>query len=925
MSRIFFVVFFFVIGIVSQGAAQLTLLGHLDKKHGTSSGVSYSGCWGYVAPNGREYALLGTITGTAIIDITNPDSLREIVHITGPTSIWREMRTYKERAYVVSEGGNGVQIINLEQLPDTATLVLNFNYSQGTKNITRNHTIEIFDGYMYLNGSANWSPGGVLIFSLANPDLPVFVGMYQQAYAHDSYVRGNRLYSAAIYNPGGLNIADITNKTNPTHVTKITYSGAGTHNAWTTADGNYVLTTDEIGSTPKTLKIWDVSSIPPAPASPIATYTINPADIVHNVTVRGNYAYVAWYTAGIVVVDIENPAAPSTAGWYDTSTESPGTYNGVWGVYPYFWSGKVIAGDMQNGLYVFSFAQLAPRQIVQLQEPPDSSVVCGSDPIPFRWTRAADPTDDPHQYWLTIQGPSLDTTYNVSSDSTFMLNTMELLSGGTYQWWVTITDEATEVTAPDTFTFDYVARSLTLLSPTGGEIWFSGTTHTISWKEQFVDSIAIDYSTDNGATWTTIISDTPAVIGSYEWTVPDETTMTARIRIRDLDCSRNDKQSALPFSILPHPYINVEASWNLLSIPVVPTTKAVALNFPDAVSPAFMYAGNYAQYDSIDHGKGFWIRYPVTTMLNVPGELLFNDTIDIDQRWNIIGSLSVPVEVASIQTLPETNYLSEFYSYSLATGYVASDTLYPGRGYWVKASENGQIILNSSLSEKNSRKKVAQLKEMTVLTFEENNGNKRILYLTNQPIGANEKMLFELPPPPPRGVFDVRFSSHSKAEYASVESEPLHIIVRDAKSPIVISLQEKQGETFHYKLTEPNSGKTFILNSGERITCSIPSSGELLLEVSSEKNLPQTFELHQNYPNPFNPVTEIKYQTSEAGFVTLKVYNMLGEEITTLVRETKPAGHYSVKFNADALPSGVYYYRMTSGTFTQTKKLVVTK
>jgi hypothetical protein len=100
----------------SIAANGLKLVGHFDNKHGTTSGVSYSGSWGYVGPDGREYAILGTATGTAIIEISDTDNIHEIAHIPGPTSIWREMRTYKNRLYIVSEGGNGTTIVDLSGL-----------------------------------------------------------------------------------------------------------------------------------------------------------------------------------------------------------------------------------------------------------------------------------------------------------------------------------------------------------------------------------------------------------------------------------------------------------------------------------------------------------------------------------------------------------------------------------------------------------------------------------------------------------------------------------------------------------------------------------------------------------------------------------------------------------------------------------------
>jgi Secretion system C-terminal sorting domain len=85
------------------------------------------------------------------------------------------------------------------------------------------------------------------------------------------------------------------------------------------------------------------------------------------------------------------------------------------------------------------------------------------------------------------------------------------------------------------------------------------------------------------------------------------------------------------------------------------------------------------------------------------------------------------------------------------------------------------------------------------------------------------------------------------------------------------------------------------------------------------------FELNQNYPNPFNPATTIQYSIPKRSFVTIKVYNVLGKEISTLVNERKAEGNYSVDFNAVNLPSGIYFYRMQAGKFSLTKKFVLLK
>ncbi len=93
----------------------------------------------------------------------------------------------------------------------------------------------------------------------------------------------------------------------------------------------------------------------------------------------------------------------------------------------------------------------------------------------------------------------------------------------------------------------------------------------------------------------------------------------------------------------------------------------------------------------------------------------------------------------------------------------------------------------------------------------------------------------------------------------------------------------------------------------------------------SMNNVPKSFNLSQNYPNPFNPITKIKYQIPEISFVTLKVYDVLGNEIVVLVNEEKPAGEYQVEFDATGLSSGIYFYKIQTGSFIETKKMILMK
>ncbi len=96
-------------------------------------------------------------------------------------------------------------------------------------------------------------------------------------------------------------------------------------------------------------------------------------------------------------------------------------------------------------------------------------------------------------------------------------------------------------------------------------------------------------------------------------------------------------------------------------------------------------------------------------------------------------------------------------------------------------------------------------------------------------------------------------------------------------------------------------------------------------QVVTVNSLPTKFEVWQNYPNPFNPTTTIQYAIPKAEHVTLKVYDEIGREVSTLVNENKEAGQYNVSFNGSNLASGIYYYRITSGYFNEVKKLMLLK
>jgi len=131
--------------------------------------------------------------------------------------------------------------------------------------------------------------------------------------------------------------------------------------------------------------------------------------------------------------------------------------------------------------------------------------------------------------------------------------------------------------------------------------------------------------------------------------------------------------------------------------------------------------------------------------------------------------------------------------------------------------------------------------------------------------------------------------------------------------------------------TGKNDGETFavIQYGGLKDTIYFKINGDNITGISEEGNnsanssMPDKFQLFPNYPNPFNPTTTIKYSIPHASLVNIQIYDILGRKVATLINEVKSAGTYTATFNAATMPSGVYFYRLQAGSFTETKKLLL--
>lgn len=323
---------------------------------------TYNEVWGYAA-NGREYGIIGSTNGTHIIDVTDPANAYEAVFIegaaTGPQVIHRHFDTYENYLYMVcDEGPSTLQIADLSFLPDSAPLVYDSNVL-----FSRAHNcfIDQATAHLYVVGNANWAA----VYSLEDPinptllvncrfDVPFWNTI---GYVHDIYVRNDTAYCNA--ETRGLFVVDFTDMDNPQMIGSLqVYPQQGyNHSGWLMESAPYYAMADETHG--KAVKIIDVSDMQNLVVTDTISTGVDPNTIPHNLIYRDNFLYVSYYFDGMYVFDCSDPAHPTLAGFYDTSTEmhASNDFRGCWGVYPLLPSGLVLASDMQTGLWVFDVSE----------------------------------------------------------------------------------------------------------------------------------------------------------------------------------------------------------------------------------------------------------------------------------------------------------------------------------------------------------------------------------------------------------------------------------------------------------------------------------------------------------------------------------------------------------------------------------------
>jgi choice-of-anchor B domain-containing protein len=336
--------------LASPAAAQVfdfdnaVLLAHRDEFE------SYNDVWGFVGNDGREYVIQGLTTGTAWWDVEDPVNPVLVKMIPGPTSGWRDHFVIGDYVYVGTEGGGGIQIIDISD-PTDPNLV---NVYDAT--ISRSHNVygDASRNLVFAcGGYTDGANGGIQVFDASDPVNIVEISRWPNRYVHDMSIEGNLIHACLISN-ARLRLIDLSDSTNPVSFGNAYVDPNGSvHSSWPFGNGIHLAIAEE--TTGGHVKVLDVSN--PNAITLTDSHDPAPGASAHNVHYRDDKLYISWYARGTRVLDVSDPFDIQEIGYWDTFPDHDvgGVGPGNWGTYPHLPSGIIASNDRPNGLFLWRY------------------------------------------------------------------------------------------------------------------------------------------------------------------------------------------------------------------------------------------------------------------------------------------------------------------------------------------------------------------------------------------------------------------------------------------------------------------------------------------------------------------------------------------------------------------------------------------
>ncbi len=384
----------------------------------------------------------------------------------------------------------------------------------------------------------------------------------------------------------------------------------------------------------------------------------------------------------------------------------------------------------------------------------------------------------------------------------------------------------------------------------------------------------------------------------------------------------------------------IKKGWNLLSLPVRPKNSVWNVAYPNCVNKPFSFFNSgYQPEEILRPGVGYFMKYSDSIDTKIKGSPMkritadgsddgFADEVHVYPGWNTIGALSFPMNIKDMDFDSYGGYKPTkakvlkygIWGYRTDEGYYEISILEPGIGYWMKTPDHGGYLrlihpdITKAISGDLNSEKQNILTRSTQLVVRDNGQHTAKLYLNSDQ--SIDKEYFELPPLPPYGLFDARFYTNT-----NIETNNTTIIkLQGVNYPVSLSMNDADANyTFIDAVTGQELGKII---KGQSNSVEIKStSGNSIKVLKSEiiAGLSMT-----NYPNPVTLNSTIKYTVPEDGFVSLRLYDALGN-VVSLDQSYRIAGEYTYALDASKISSGTYVCKLTAGTSSTNILITVVK
>ncbi|MFZ1518314.1 MAG: T9SS type A sorting domain-containing protein [Ignavibacteriaceae bacterium] len=376
----------------------------------------------------------------------------------------------------------------------------------------------------------------------------------------------------------------------------------------------------------------------------------------------------------------------------------------------------------------------------------------------------------------------------------------------------------------------------------------------------------------------------------------------------------------------------VGSGWNLVSFPGFhPNSMSVDTLYRgrDIPTPVYKYATStgYATTSTMVPGEGYWMFHngvrTYTWNGTVQSSVLYpklnyaaRTGYEAEAGWSIIGGYDTDADVNFIRTMPENRRTGLVFKYVPGSGYSSVGSLEAGNGHWVELTGAATIYIPGSFAGTLGKNPLDELlsSDWAKIHITDAQGQHYTLYAADK---STDLRMFNLPPVPPAGLFDVRFASQKFVEDLSNGQS---INLTGVVYPVTVSV-----EGMDLKLEDAIDGSVVNTTIKNGSSFTISNSSVSVLKVGSQEVVPNEYSLAQNFPNPFNPTTTIKFAIPEVSNVKLTIYNALGQRVVELVNSTLEAGSYSFNWDASNVASGLYFYELNTNNFSSVKKMTLMK